>query len=189
MFCNFFEVGFQRSKVVTPSLSLNIVRCLHYPRVALPGIIKDPEPEFEKPVPNTYSTKLLNLKGGYRKLNYCAKQVRRSKVDDAIIQMDFSPKLAADNVKRILYNVRRKARDKGNTNELYISKCWVGKAQYTKSIDYKARGRCGYKFGYYSHLFVEIQDQPLPMKSLKRRARKAFKLKQSLSPLPILFNI
>lgn len=109
------------------------------------------------------------MKTSVKKLGMLARQIQGKPVDDAILQMRFSKKKVAQDVKKHLeYSVaeavvRRgmglgKAEDRvgepveielkdgkrkyiSDRTALYVDQAWVGRGKYGKDLDYRARGR------------------------------------------------
>jgi ribosomal protein L22 len=107
-----------------------------------------------------------SFKTSVKKLVPLAKQITGKSVADAIIQMRFSVKKAAKDVKEHLEHAKNEAvvrrgmgietskfnpihiqtKDKktvrvNNPTSMYVEQAWVGRSQYGKSMDYRARGR------------------------------------------------
>lgn len=111
-------------------------------------------------------TKSPWLKTSIKKLTKLAHQVAGKNIDDAIVQMQFSKKKAAQDVKKILEHAKNKAivsRGMGledslanpteielkdgkrkvvrNTSDMYVDQAWVGRGAFTFELEYRARGR------------------------------------------------
>lgn len=109
------------------------------------------------------------IKTSVKKLGALARQIAGKPIEDAILQMRFSPKKAAKEVKKHLEHARDVAviqrgmglgaveGTKGAPIEIqlkdgsrkritdrtgiYIDQAWVGRGAYDRSIEYRARGR------------------------------------------------
>jgi ribosomal protein L22 len=114
-------------------------------------------------------SKSHSIKTSVKKLVPLAKQITGKTVADAIIQMRFSVKKAAKDVKEHLEHAKNEAivrrgmslgvpegdhfsplhiqtKDKktvrvNDPTTLFIEQAWVGRSSYGKSLDYRARGR------------------------------------------------
>jgi large subunit ribosomal protein L22 len=104
-------------------------------------------------------------------MNLVAKQIRRLPVEEAMLQMQFSPKKASKTVLEVLTAARKRAHgdyaglDKSN---LYVDESYVGKGTYLKRINYHSRGRYGIRFRYYCHYFLKLREGKPPLKKTKR---------------------
>jgi len=114
-------------------------------------------------------SKSHDFRTSVKKLSPLARQIAGKTVEDAIIQMRFSKKKAAKEVKEHLEHAKNEAivrrgmglgkvageeftprkiqtKDKrtvkvDDPTRLYIDQAWVGKGLYGKSLDYRARGK------------------------------------------------
>jgi ribosomal protein L22 len=114
-------------------------------------------------------SKSHDFRTSVKKLSPLARQIAGKTVEDAIIQMRFSKKKAAKEVKEHLEHAKNEAivrRGMGlgmveggefsprkiqvkdgrtvkvvDPTRLYVDQAWVGKGLYGKSLDYRARGR------------------------------------------------
>ena len=109
------------------------------------------------------------FKTSVKKLGPLARQIAGKPIDDALVQMRFSKKKAAKDVKEHLEHARNEAIVKRgmalgavdgvssppvaietkqgkkrlvrDRSELYIDQAWVGRGPYGKGLDHRARGR------------------------------------------------
>ncbi|KAI9817047.1 MAG: 54S ribosomal protein L22, mitochondrial [Thelocarpon impressellum] len=108
------------------------------------------------------------LKTSVKKLGPLARQIAGKTVDDALVQMRFSKKKAAKEVKELLEHARNEAIVKRgmalgplspqsepvkivtkegkkrlvrDRSELYIDQAWVGRGTYGRDLDHRARGQ------------------------------------------------
>ena len=114
-------------------------------------------------------SKSQDIKGSVKKLVPLAKQITGKTVDEAIIQMRFSKKKAAKDIKEHLEYARNQAivkRGMGlgavsgssgtpiqiktkngkqikvtDPTTIYVDQAWTGRGYHQKSIDYRARGK------------------------------------------------
>eukprot|EP01134_Creolimax_fragrantissima_P001279 CFRG1279T1 len=144
-----------RSAPEIPKHKQGTLRCILSPHITELSRKKIENPEVESQM-----GKRRNLPGSPWKLNLVAKQVRGMPVLDAIDQMKFSNKKAAQDVKHVLYNTMHAAsHNKGmDAKKLVVAQCYVGKGQYTKAIRYQGRGSMSLMRNKESHLFVELQE-------------------------------
>lgn len=106
-----------------------------------------------------------NIKTSVKKLGPLARQITGKSLEDAIVQMRFSKKKAAIEVRNHLEHAKNEAivkRGMGlgadaplkqietkdgkrvnvtNPTAMYVSEAWVGKGDYTKELDHRARGQ------------------------------------------------
>ncbi|TGZ85219.1 ribosomal protein L22 [Ascodesmis nigricans] len=78
-----------------------------------------------------------------KKLGPLARQIAGKKIEDAIVQMQFSPKKAAKEVLKHLQLARDEAivRHDMRPETMYVSEAWVGRGEYGHALNHKARGR------------------------------------------------
>ncbi|KAJ2006999.1 39S ribosomal protein L22, mitochondrial [Coemansia thaxteri] len=91
----------------------------------------------------TYST--ANFHASPRKLRMIGNQISGLPVTEAIRQMQFSAKKAADKIKHSLVWARKNAvfQKQMNPDNMFVKLARVGKGQFRKRLDPKARGRHG----------------------------------------------
>lgn len=89
--------------------------------------------------------KLRMLRVSPRKLNDVASLVRRAKVSEALVQLEFSRKRISQDVKKCLMSAVANAENNHNmdVDKLYIKDILVGKAIVMKRFMPRARGRAG----------------------------------------------
>src|SRR5690606_11454321 len=80
-----------------------------------------------------------------RKLNLVCGLIRGTSVDNALVQLDFSKKRIAKEVKNVLLSAVANADNNFgyDIDKLYISKILVGKSFVMKRFHARARGRVG----------------------------------------------
>lgn len=80
-------------------------------------------------------------------------------IEDAMIQMTFCKKKAAQKVLNTLVRLKRKALRQGYPiNRMVISKATVGRGRITREIDIKGRGRYGIIKHYQSQVTITLQE-------------------------------
>lgn len=77
------------------------------------------------------------------KLNYVARLIRGMKVEGALVQLAFSNKRIAQDVRKAVQSAIANAENNSNLNvdELVVSEAWVGKSLIMKRMHTRARGR------------------------------------------------
>ncbi|PVU96257.1 hypothetical protein BB561_001290 [Smittium simulii] len=122
-----------------------------------------------------------NFKTSPKKLRFIANQIAGLKIQDAIDQMEFSPKGSAKKIMHNLAFARKNAiyQLKMHPDKMYVKEAWVGKGFYTKKIDIKGRGRFGIMHNPTAHMkfvLAEKVEQVFPVGDLgKRRNIKGFR--------------
>lgn len=98
------------------------------------------------------------FKTSVKKLAPIARQIQGKKIEDAIIQMRFSPKGAARDVLGHLYAARNESvvRRKMDPEQTYIEQAWVGRGTYEKEQNHRARGRIDILRLPYTSLFAPL---------------------------------
>jgi len=107
-----------------------------------------------------------------RKMNSVAFQIRKLPIDEAITQMKFSPKKAAETIKEVLEEAQQLAVEKYNVRDksnLWVEQAYVGKGNHIKQIKYHAKGRFGRMKIYFCHFFLILQEGPALGKNVKKR--------------------
>ncbi|KAI8321067.1 ribosomal protein L22 [Martensiomyces pterosporus] len=141
-----------------------------------------------------YST--ANFHVSPRKLRMIGNQITGLSVTEAIRQMQFSSKKASDHIKHSLVWARKNAifQKKMNPDNMFIKLARVGKGQFRKRLDPKARGRFGVIRVPYAHMkyvFWEKhpEEKPTPRNALEkallagelpRRKVKGFRLTKNV---------
>ncbi|GAQ83514.1 mitochondrial ribosomal protein L22 precursor [Klebsormidium nitens] len=110
------------------------------------------------------------------KLNLVAKVVRGMSVQEALDQLEASPKRAAIPVYKAIHSARANAGHSHNmdTERLVIEKCFVGHGQHLKRLSYHAKGRSGVRKRRRAHLTVILKELEAP-KAEKLRKVEAMK--------------
>lgn len=98
------------------------------------------------------------LRTSPRKLNLVAHLIRRMKASDALIQLSFSKKRIALDVKKCLQSAIANAENNHNLNidNLYIEEAMVGKAILMKRMHARARGRSAKIHKFFSNLSIKL---------------------------------
>ena len=102
-----------------------------------------------------------SLRVSPRKLNLVAQSIRNMKVADAMVQLSFSPKRIAKDVKQCLQSAIANAENNFglDIDSLVISSATVGKALVMKRIMIKARGRAARINKFFSNLYITVTEK------------------------------
>ncbi|RDD39289.1 39S ribosomal protein L22, mitochondrial [Trichoplax sp. H2] len=106
-----------------------------------------------------------NIRGSPRKLNLLARLIRRMRVDDAIAQMQFSPKRLAKPILRVILQAKEEAAKEHNLtdpNQLFVEESTVGRGLILKGVRYHGKGRAGVQRTYYCHYFLKLKEGQPP---------------------------
>ncbi|KAI9495949.1 ribosomal protein L22/L17 [Zychaea mexicana] len=114
----------------------------------------------EKAVKKQYQWSSTNMKGSPRKLNMLARQIRNLPVDEAIKQMEFSPKRTARKIMHNLAFARKNAAEQKDMQNLIVAQAWVGKGRYIKRIRPHGRGQFGIMHHKESHIKFLLEEAP-----------------------------
>ena len=94
------------------------------------------------------------------KLGYVAKLIRGLNVGDALVQLQFSSKRIAGDVKKALQSGIANAENNHglDVDSLIVSEAWVGKALVMKRFHARARGRGARIFKPFSNLTIVLRE-------------------------------
>jgi large subunit ribosomal protein L22 len=95
-----------------------------------------------------------------QKLNLVVASIRGLRVDDAINQLNFSPKRIAGDVKKALESAVANAENNHglDVDALYVKEAWVGKAMVMKRFRARARGRGARIVKPFSNLTIIVKE-------------------------------
>ncbi|NDB83698.1 MAG: 50S ribosomal protein L22 [Alphaproteobacteria bacterium] len=104
------------------------------------------------------TTKMLRISP--RKLNLVAQSIRNMKASEAIVQLMFSKKRIALDVKKCLKSAIANAENNlgMDIDSLVVTKATVGKALVMKRMQTKGRGRSGRILKFFSNLYIEVSE-------------------------------
>ena len=87
--------------------------------------------------------KLVSLRTGLRKLNVVAQSIRGLRVQQALNELEFSPKRIAKDVRKALQSAISNAENNHNLDidSLVVAEAYVGKNLVMKRFSARARGR------------------------------------------------
>lgn len=95
-----------------------------------------------------------------RKVNEVLKMVRNMKASQAIVQLSFSKKRIARDVKKLVQSaVANAANNDGyDIDSLYITEATVGKAMVMKRIRARAKGRAARIHKFFSNIYITVTE-------------------------------
>ena len=107
--------------------------------------------------------KKRSIRASPQKLNEICRQIRGLRADDALLQMQFSPKRKARVVGSIVQNAVNLADILCTTHELepedlYVVEAYVTKSFTMKKIAYHSKGRNGIKRRRWAHITVKVEE-------------------------------
>ncbi|CDS02609.1 hypothetical protein LRAMOSA00014 [Lichtheimia ramosa] len=117
--------------------------------------------ESTEDVEKQYLWSSANMKTSPRKLNMLARQIRNMPVDEAIKQMEFSPKRTAKKIMHNLAFARKNAKDQLGMKNLVVAQAWVGKGRYIKRIRPHGRGQFGIMHHPEAHIKFLLKEAPI----------------------------
>lgn len=105
------------------------------------------------------SVKLLRVSP--RKLSLVANLVKNLKVSEAMVQLSFSSKRIAKNVKQCLQSAVANAENNFSldVNKLYVKSITVGKSLVIKRMTPRARGRASGIKRFFSNLYITVAER------------------------------
>ena len=100
------------------------------------------------------------LRGSPQKLNLVAQTIRGMKAEKAVAALGFSPRRAADDVKKVLQSAIANAENNHNldVDSLIVAEATVGKALTMKRFRARARGRTGKILKPFSRLRIVVRE-------------------------------
>lgn len=145
--------------------------------------------QTNKPQDNTreFYGSLRQVKTSPQKLNLVAKLIRGMDIANALIQVEFCEKKAADFVKSTLLDTQRRAVKTYGAKplNLYVAESFVGKGEYLRRIRYHGRGRHGIMHKYYAHYFLKLKEGTPPKKKRKIEDQKIYKTRKLIERGPL----
>ncbi len=110
---------------------------------------------------NQAEAKLRNLRISPRKLNLIAGTIRNLPVADALVQLAFSRKAAARDVKKLLESAIANAENNHNLDidNLVVKEAVVGKSLVMKRIQARARGRAFRIHKPFSNMKIVVEER------------------------------
>ncbi|MCH8203051.1 MAG: 50S ribosomal protein L22 [Proteobacteria bacterium] len=100
------------------------------------------------------------LRGSPQKLNLVAAGIRGLKVEKALTVLEFSPKKAAGDVRKLLQSAIANAENNHNldVDALFVAEATVGKALVMKRMRARARGRSAQILKPFSRLRIIVRE-------------------------------
>ncbi|PVV01301.1 hypothetical protein BB560_004287 [Smittium megazygosporum] len=127
------------------------------PKIGASSVFEQISEELESlPEPDT-----LQIEGlGKKEYRYST-----SNFEEAIDQMQFSPKKASKKILHTLAFARKNAiyQKKMDPNKMIVKESWVGKGRYTKELDIKGRGRTGVIHHPTAHMKIVLGEKVEPV--------------------------
>jgi large subunit ribosomal protein L22 len=111
--------------------------------------------------PNEAMARAAMLKVSPQKLNLVANQIAGMKVSEAIVQLTFSQKRIAKDVKKVLQSAIANAENNYglDVDSLIVSEASVGKAMVLKRFHPRGRGKGSRIFKPFSKLRIVVREQ------------------------------
>lgn len=96
-----------------------------------------------------------------QKLNLVMSMIRNMKVSDALVQLTFSSKAIAKEVKKCLLSAMANAENNMNLDidNLFVSSATVGKSIVMKRMKARARGRSAKIMKPFSNLYITLSEK------------------------------
>lgn len=110
---------------------------------------------------NEANASLKMIRTSPQKLNLVAEMIRGLHVNDALIQLTFSKKRTAKDVKKLLQSAIANAENNHNldVDRLYVAEATVGKALVMKRFRARARGRGAKILKPFSNLYITVREE------------------------------
>lgn len=101
------------------------------------------------------------LRTSPRKLNLVAATIRNMKASEALVQLTFSKRRIAIDVKKCLQSAIANAENNMglDIDKLYVSEAWVGKSLVMKRVRPRARGRSAKINKPFSNLYITVSEK------------------------------
>ncbi|KAF0420922.1 ribosomal protein L22 [Gigaspora margarita] len=156
-------------------------------------VINKNDPKYteakKKSTEHRYST--MNFRISPRKLRFLANQIAGKPINEAIKQMEFSPKKASKKIMNSLITARDHAwRYKMmDADNVYIDQAFVGKGLYRKKPNYGARGRFSFLKIKKAHMkyVLKVKRPEMDLGIGNKRIAKTFKVKRKVW-MPLIEN-
>jgi large subunit ribosomal protein L22 len=119
------------------------------------------KPSKKRNLPDNYAMAVdRSVRSSAQKLNLVAESIRGMDASKALIQLEFSKKRIAEDVKKVLQSAIANAENNHNLDidKLVVSQAYVGKALVMKRFRPRARGRGGKILKPISNLTVIVKE-------------------------------
>jgi large subunit ribosomal protein L22 len=111
------------------------------------------------------------------KLNLVVESIRGKRVQQAMADLEFSPKRIAAEVKKVLFSAISNAENNQNldVDDLVVAQAWTGKDMVLKRFHARARGRGAKIVKPFSELTIIVREQPKEDKKPKGKSKRGGK--------------
>lgn len=111
------------------------------------------------------------------KLNLVVESIRGKRVQQAMADLEFSPKRIAAEVKKVLFSAISNAENNQNldVDDLVVAQAWTGKDMVLKRFHARARGRGAKIVKPFSELTIIVREQPKEDKKSKSKGKRGSK--------------
>ncbi len=111
------------------------------------------------------------------KLNRVVESIRGKSVNQAMADLEFSPKRIAAEVRKVLYSTINNAENNHNldVDDLIVAQAWTGKDMVLKRFHARARGRGAKVIKPFSELTIIVREQPKEEKKSKGKGKRGGK--------------
>jgi large subunit ribosomal protein L22 len=111
------------------------------------------------------------------KLNRVVESIRGKSVNQAMADLEFSPKRIAAEVRKVLYSAINNAENNHNldVDDLIVAQAWTGKDMVLKRFHARARGRGAKVIKPFSELTIIVREQPKEEKKSKGKGKRGGK--------------
>lgn len=109
----------------------------------------------------TACARAVAIKGSVQKLNLVADLIRGKKIDSALMQLGFSRKRAANDIKLLLNSAIANAQNNNgfDIDKLYVSEILVGKSFTLKRFHPRGRGRAAKVMKPFSNVTIFVTEK------------------------------
>lgn len=136
------------------------------------------KPSRERALPDNEAKAVTrNLRVSPQKLNLVAGMIRGKKVNDALLDLEFSRKRIAQDVRKCVMSAVANAENNHqlDVDRLVVSEAYVGKNLVMKRFQARARGRAGMIHKPFSQITVIVREVDEEAEAAKLAARKGAK--------------
>ena len=111
------------------------------------------------------------------KLNLVVESIRGKSVNQAMADLEFSPKRIANEVKKVLWSAISNAENNHNldVDDLVVAQAWTGKNMVLKRFHARARGRGARIMKPFSELTIVVREQPKEEAKSKGKGKRGGK--------------
>lgn len=111
------------------------------------------------------------------KLNLVVESIRGKPVNQAMADLEFSPKRIANEVKKVLWSAIQNAENNHNldVDDLVVAQAWTGKNMVLKRFHARARGRGARIVKPFSELTIVVREQAKEDKKSKGKGKRGGK--------------